>query len=268
MSGEVDKQRIYDALNEAYFSAEPHEKEVIEHLPDLLRREGVKTFVDVGASLGQYTLVADRSIRGGTVWAVEADPVRFEELERNCRRWEAESANRIVAVEAAAADRDGEASFFVTDSARSGGLFRHELGGPETHWREVTARAVTLDTLLGGRRADFVKVDVEGGELRVLRGAKGILRAGRARFLVELHGWTDPEGQSNPDEVHAFMASFGYRAVPFYGRLLFVKEPRLKVLRRLLPQLVFAACRRLRGYASRMKAALLRVLRRPGRSAP
>jgi FkbM family methyltransferase len=184
----------------------------------------VKTFVDVGASLGQYTLLASRCIKGGTIYAIEADPVRFEELERNCVRWAGESGNEIVPLHAAAADREGPVTFYVTDSPVSGGLSRREQAGAGPSWREVTVQAATLDGLMAGRSPDFVKMDVEGGELCALRGARSILEAGRTLFLVEIHSWGGGGGQQGPKEVRQFMASFGYRAVPFHGPTLFVKE--------------------------------------------
>ncbi len=49
----MDKTEIYETLGDAYFSADPHEKEVIDHLPMLLK--GASLVVDAGASLGQYT---------------------------------------------------------------------------------------------------------------------------------------------------------------------------------------------------------------------
>jgi len=82
----MDKDRIYEILKKAYFSEEKDEKEIIENLPVVLR--GVKIFVDVGASLGQYTFFANKYIREGQIFAIEPDPIRFEELKNNCHKSE------------------------------------------------------------------------------------------------------------------------------------------------------------------------------------
>jgi FkbM family methyltransferase len=233
----VRREQIFSSLNKAYFSAEMHEKEVIEHLPLLLR--GVEVFVDVGASLGQYTYFGDQNMHGGRIFAVEADPLRFEGLERNCRRWASASDNELIAVQGAASDQDGEIAFYTTNTNISGGLFRHDVsravlesaGLEELDWQEIVVNAFRLDTLLADCSPDLIKVDVEGAELRVLKGATKILKAGRARFLIELHGgWIDPEGQKSAAEVYAFMRSFGYHAVDFHGKALFAKRGLLEAV--------------------------------------
>jgi glycosyltransferase involved in cell wall biosynthesis len=59
----VNKNKIYETLNKCCFSENCHEKEVLEDLPKIL--DGVKVFVDVGASLGQYTYFANKYMQGG-----------------------------------------------------------------------------------------------------------------------------------------------------------------------------------------------------------
>ena len=80
----MDKQEVYATLNQAYFSADCHERELLGNLPRLLA--DARLFVDIGASLGQYTLAASRGMRGGRIIAVEADPLRHEELARIASR--------------------------------------------------------------------------------------------------------------------------------------------------------------------------------------
>ena len=218
----MENREIYRILNEAYFSEDPHEKKVLEHLSPILRR--VKVFVDIGASLGQYTLFASKHMRGGHVLAIEADPIRFEELERNCRKWESLTDNKLTALHAAVCDKDGQTSFFVTNSDVSGGLFEHDIRHKAVDWHEIVVDCFRLDTFFLQRCSpDLVKIDVEGGELRVLRGAARIL-GGEAKFLIEVHRWVDPEGQRSRVEVFDFMKSFGYYPIDLYGgRYLFVK---------------------------------------------
>ena len=71
----MDKDEIYDVLNRAYFSEDPHEKAVVQHLPALLRDGSL--IVDVGASLGQYTRAMCQAVSDSEVYAIEADPVRI-----------------------------------------------------------------------------------------------------------------------------------------------------------------------------------------------
>ena len=233
----MEPEEIVRILNEAYFSDSAHEKEVLDNLEEVLH--SVKTFVDVGASLGQYTYHVNKSIKNGHLIAIEPDPLRFPQLEENCRKWESESNNKIYALKAAISDKDGTIGFFTTNSNVSGGLFKRSASNlPENvrkniRWQEDLGDCYQLDTVFESLyptlTPDFVKIDVEGSELRVLRGSRRILREAHATFLIELHDFIDPEGQKKPKEILHFMKSFGYHPINFHGRKLFVQTafPRL-----------------------------------------
>jgi len=221
-----DKHKIYEGLNKCYFSKQCHEKEIIEHLPELL--DGVEVFVDVGASLGQYTFFANKHMNEGEIFAIEADSIRFEELKRNCRKWECLSSNKLTALFAAICEKDGKETFYATNSTKSGGLFKRAFGSESANWCENVVDSFRLDSLFKDSSPDFVKIDVEGAELRVLKGATRILSEGKTSFLIEVHSGVDPEGQRNPAEVFKFMESFGYSYSNFHGRYLFFKKETIK----------------------------------------
>jgi hypothetical protein len=87
-------------------------------------------------------------------------------------------------------------------------------------WREIAVPSSTLDELFGSRVPDFIKIDVEGAELSVLRGAQRILNHGSTIFLIELHDW--PSGADTSSEVTALMQRAGYLRGSFYGQPIFV----------------------------------------------
>ena len=226
MAESLHDRAVLDELRRVYFAPCAHEEAVLRAIQPLLRK--TRFFVDVGASLGQFTRLAARTMTGGRILAIEADPLRARALGADCAGWQKESAARIDVEHAAVTDQDGVASLSVTDTAVSGGLFRHPLehvdpeAAAQVRWRDVEVPARRLDTLCGSDAPDLVKIDVEGAELRVLSGAPKTISVGHTLFLVELHPWADPAGQSSPDEVVAFMAARGYRALPFAGKTLFV----------------------------------------------
>ena len=222
----MNKLDIYDTLNRSYFSDEMDEKEVIQHLPVLLKT--AKTFVDIGASLGQYTYFANQIMNEAEIVAIEADPIRAEKLDSNCKKWAAFSTNKLRCLHGAVSDVDGGVHFFSTNSNVSGGLFKHELNHlndekkKNVRWTEHKVDSYTLDKLFPKTPPDCIKIDVEGSELRVLLGSQRILKMGHAIFLIEIHNWSDPKGQRNAKDVFQYLKKFGYRHYNFYGKPLFV----------------------------------------------
>lgn len=178
-------------LYRTYFGDHPHEQAEIETLPRLL--EGCEVFIDVGASLGQYTYHANQILEGARIISIEADPDRFVELERNCVKW-SDGRNEIDPVHAAVADDHGTVEFFKTGSRISGGLFPVDERPASYH--PVDVPQIMLDDFQQTAKT-FVKIDVEGAEMRVMLGASRLIASG-AEFLTEITWWGDRERGYSP----------------------------------------------------------------------
>lgn len=129
-----------------------------------LLREG-DLFLDVGANIGSYTILAS-GVRRAITWAFEPDPDTVAALQRNI---ELNSLNdRVVVHEFAVGDRDGTVPF-------TRGLDTVNRVASE---REPSVRSVSLrrlDSIVGANRPLMIKMDVEGYEEAVMRGAQGLL---------------------------------------------------------------------------------------------
>jgi FkbM family methyltransferase len=171
-------------------------------------------FVDVGASLGQYTFFANQIMRDGLIVAVEADPIRVLRLQENAAKWQKESPrNEIRVVHAALSDAAGTTTFYTTKSNTSGSVARDQIpvsGDKAIKTEAIQVPALTLDSLLGDRQSGLVKVDVEGGEYRVLQGSERTLRSNGFDWLMEVHSWGDAERSTSPADVYALMKASGY----------------------------------------------------------
>lgn len=123
--------------------------------------------VDVGAFLGQYSLLAARQVGdAGKVFAFEPDPRNFTFLARNVER--NGLADRISAVPKAISDRTGEMTLYLDPDVGSGSsiVFRRRRGVAT-----ATVSTLTLDEFLGHNiTPDVIKLDIEGGEVRALDG--------------------------------------------------------------------------------------------------
>jgi FkbM family methyltransferase len=203
---------LYQILEQQYFGENMHERDEIGHLPELLKR--VSLFVDVGASLGQYSFFANRILKDARIYSIEADPVRVQRLRQLASEWEKTSTNRITVIHAAAGEQVGKVGFFTTNANVSGGLFVHDPGDPtieeSLQWSQSEVDCTSLDSLFKDLDPDLIKIDVEGSEYTVLQGARRILEKGKCRFLVEIHPWGDKSAKTTPADVFKLFEHFGY----------------------------------------------------------
>ncbi|MGO8873704.1 MAG: FkbM family methyltransferase [Acidimicrobiales bacterium] len=135
-------------------------------------------FVDVGASFGYFSALAGTIVGPtGRVVAVEPGPQNQSLLLLNL------AANGVLTAEVhQAALSDAEGVFRYGRSGANGTILPFD--GDPTHVGSYDlVRATTLDRLVGSAPVDMVKIDVEGAEGRVLRGA-GALLGDRAPLLV------------------------------------------------------------------------------------
>ena len=208
----MKEEEIFSKLEEAYFSDFPDEENVLCHLPTWLA--GCKHFVDIGASIGQYTFNANYLMLNGRIDSFEADPIRFKKLKENCTKWQGTRGNMIVAHSVAVAENSGTLAFYSTFSNVSGGIFQTTLGhlDEETrsnvNFKKIQVSSVSLDDFYQTTIPDFIKMDIEGAEGEALQGAVKLLKKRKTIWLIELHGF---QGGWSPDEVINFMRGFGLR---------------------------------------------------------
>jgi FkbM family methyltransferase len=178
-------------------------------LAALLEHDSV--YVDVGANSGQILAHAVAA-------APEGRHVAFEPIGAHVR----ELRLRFPGVDSRAlaiSDYPGESTFtHFRDLSGWSGLKRQprisdELGNPET----ITVRVSTLDEQLDGIDPAVVKIDVEGAELGVLRGASRVIERSRPRLILE-HGSESAAlyGTGSPD-LWDQLTEFGYRVYPVTG---------------------------------------------------
>jgi len=142
------------------------------------------TFVDAGAHVGHYTLLASDLIgAGGRVIAFEPHPLLVQVLRRNVER--AGCANATVS-ELALGRASGAVDLILhpCDNFGASSLRADTQAG---HRPRAPVELTTLDDYLeraGGPKVDVVKLDVEGAELDVIDGARATLAANPDILLV------------------------------------------------------------------------------------
>lgn len=133
------------------------------------------TVADVGANYGSYTYPLSR--QAGRVVAFEPIP----ECANALRAW---GATNVDVVEAAISDREGSATLTIPEIDGAEKLTQGSLEVAGSG-RDITVRTATLDSCHFSDLS-FVKIDVEGHELAVIRGAGDTLRRCRPLLLIEI----------------------------------------------------------------------------------
>ncbi len=174
------------------------EADVVRLLETTLRPGA--TFVDVGANVGFHSVVACRLVEPtGRVVAFEPEPESAAILRANL--WRHSCACALVQ-QAAASDSAGHVRLTPDREGRSGSALSAE--------GEIEAEAVRLDDVLDGATVDVLKVDVEGAEPLVLRGAaETIRRSPGIVAVVEFRLERHLDG-SEPADVLAYYESLGF----------------------------------------------------------
>lgn len=188
------------------------ERTTARALARLLPEGGVA--IDVGANVGSQTLPMARRVGPrGKVIALEPTAWAVERLRRNLSLNSALAKN--VSVYAAAAVARGEAlsSEYYSSWPVSGAQDRHAVHAGVTH-SAAGSVAMTLDELVereGLSRLDVIKIDVDGGEVRVLRGARQVLSSLRPSLVLEIAPYALRERGDSVEELIALLIEARYR---------------------------------------------------------
>jgi FkbM family methyltransferase len=142
---------------------------------------------DVGANVGAFTFPAAHQSRS-TVVAIEADSFLAGLLRQSATFRENRDLD-VRVLNAAVSDHDGTAAFAISGRGRAAsGLTAGTLSTQHGATREVvTVPSLTLDTLVKCLPApDLIKVDIEGAEPLLLKGANEMLGSCRPAIYIEV----------------------------------------------------------------------------------
>jgi len=179
--------------------------------------------VDVGAHIGWYSVLAGRAIGStGLVDAVEPWPENVEFLRANIALNDLENV-RVHTV--AAGTASGKRAFNITEASDSHGFFAHPLAATT---QQIDVEVVPLDDLVEAP-AELAKIDVEGAELDVLEGMRGLIEASeRLSLLVEWNPSCQRSAGRDPLELPGRLRELGFDELTVFddraGRVLDLDE--------------------------------------------
>lgn len=177
-----------------------HEFSDMGFLIHLLRREDF--FIDIGANVGSYTVLASGHI-GATTYSIEPVPATFSSLIQNISI--NQIGQKVTAFNVAVGSQKGCINF-----TSSFDTMNHVASEGETNVIKVPVD--TLDNMLVDQRVPLVlKIDVEGFETEVLKGATGVLQQGGLKaIIIELNGSGTRYGYDEKS-IHDKLLNLGFK---------------------------------------------------------
>lgn len=170
--------------------------------------------LDIGASTGAYALLAAH-LPSLYAYAFEPYRVAYDVLTENVRLNKIN--DRVKTFPVGFSDHTGMFDLHVAQPDNIAGLSM--LGGtpvPDRQYKTQRVITTTADLFVQAnsvRRVDVLKVDVEGGELAVLRGAAHILEHDQPLVIAEYSEANAAQFGYHPDEMVRYLESFGYTVI-------------------------------------------------------
>jgi FkbM family methyltransferase len=181
------------------------------HEAGMVRRvlEKHEVFWDIGANVGFYALLAAALLQNtGHIVAFEPGQIAHRMLQENIAL---NSFQNIAVYQVAVTDTEGEAVLFSAAQVADGGANLFLPGKDQT--LSQTCRTVSLDKFsedLKLPKPDFIKMDVEGAELAVLRGADRILKEDQPLLLMEMKDAVLKTAGTDKASVQNVLFQYGY----------------------------------------------------------
>lgn len=196
----IVQKGMYGATGNLYCGL--HEFSDMSFLLHLLREGDL--FVDVGANIGGYTVLASAHVEANTI-AIEPAPSTYSKLLANIRI--NDIGDRVNALNIALGAAPGVVSFTTSLDTTNHVVLEKE--DAET----IKINMDILDNVLADQSPILLKIDVEGFETEVLKGAKQTLQNEKLKaIIIELNGLSERYGIENRKNHEALL---GYGFLPY-----------------------------------------------------
>lgn len=191
---------------------EDYEKDNFHHIQSAVK-EG-DWVLDIGAHIGLMAVVLGKKVKaGGRVYSFEPTPVSYGVL---CKTIRINGLDNVVTpVNAAVSDKTGQTTFYISDTAVDVGNSLVKYGNDKV-LRGIDLPMVSIDDFVKKEklaRLDFIKIDAEGAEYKVLKGGMETLRTFRPRIILALHPEAITANNDSLEDIYTFIREMGYTII-------------------------------------------------------
>lgn len=195
-----------DEIQRHHARGEFYEAEELEIISRHFPKGGI--YCDIGANVGNHAIYVGKMLGPAEIIVFEPNPSAIAVLLSNITLNELDGIADTSHVGLGLSDQDGE-GFDIT--FRRPRWHVKNLGGAQLEQNGGEISVASGDSLLNGHRVDFIKIDVEGMEMKVLKGLKTTIKASRPILFVEVD-------QVNAVEMEAWVKANKYEVTERFSR--------------------------------------------------
>ena len=165
-----------------WWGIDAYESDTVKLFVKLLKYSNI--VFDIGASTGIYSLIAAIYNPSGKVYAFEPLPISFNHLKKNI------NINRLHNVHidsGAVTNYNGDIKLYIPPGVIP--LDSSTLPGFRPVSEMISVRALTIDSFVNENnipKIDLIKIDTEGNEYMILKGAKDVLKRDKPMIICEV----------------------------------------------------------------------------------
>lgn len=221
---DIDNQRILETIDgleieycyssvigkQLFFQGSFEENEII-FLSKILLEDSAPIVLDIGANIGLHSMKLARSGKNTKIYAFEPSPGTASILRKNIIK--NSLANKVIVVPKAVSDKICSITFFECEDNAYSSL-------KDTKRKKVVNRVkvpvTTIDEFVKENeisKISLIKIDVEGLETEVIKGAENVLNNLKPDLFVEIYGGEN--SNLNPEQTIESILSYGYKAFVF-----------------------------------------------------
>jgi FkbM family methyltransferase len=173
------------------------------------------TFVDIGANQGEYTIFAAKRLIQGQVISFEPLSTSYNHLKENIKL---NQFNNVMTYNFALSDTKGYAKIYTSDDLEIHSSFNEGLSSLyQSNYRNALLEKVEVEVFdrvwknHNNLSLDIIKIDVEGSELPVLKGAINTIKKYKPLIILEINEETFQEAGYAKDELIIFLENLNYK---------------------------------------------------------
>jgi FkbM family methyltransferase len=183
----------------------------------LLKPKTVWTVFDAGANRGQTTAKYLNLFPKAKIFAFEPFPPVFESFKDYFVNY-----SRVSPEPFALSDTDGEENFFTNENHYTNSLLNAKEGNHIKNIGQIKVRTKRLDTYCeeqNRKHIDVLKMDVQGGEMKLLKGAERMLRD-KSIDIIYTEVWFKPDYTGQPlfKDIKSYLNESGYTVYSLYNK--------------------------------------------------